>query len=523
MTNAATNRLERLMTTLPQAYPGPGGAVAVLKEGRTLLRHAWGWANLERRIPFTPQTLFRICSITKQFTCALVLDAFPDPGLLDADVKARLPHLSGAAPGALHLCHNQSGLQDYWAVAMLHGALAETPFGDREAALLIGATCSRQFAPGTRYSYCNQNFRILSDILEARTGRSYAELVRARIFARVGMETAFAAADTRAMPDGAEGYEGSVAAGFRPAANGMFWSGGDASLGASLDDMIAWEKHIDATRDDPQSLYRRLSQDVTFSDGAPASYGFGLARDRLFGRAVTRHGGALRGWRSQRLWMPEERLSVVVLFNHDSGPGEAADRLVAAALGIEPPAGLSEWPAPDWLGTYLEPETGLAVRLAKSGPRHVLLRFGTSSETLVLQADGSALQERSGTRIAPGPDGLLLEIPADNQRSHLLPRDGAAMRDIAGSYRCAELGATLDIADAGGEFYAACSGALGFGRMERLEPVGRDLWVMPCPRGVDHPAPGDWTLDIRRDRGGRVAGIRLGCWLARGFIYTPSA
>src|SRR2546423_617452 len=117
--HARVARLDATVAALPQTYAGPGGALAALREGETLARHAWGWANAERRIPFTPATLFRMCSITKQFTCAAVLDAFPDPALLDRDVAARLPLLGQPPPGALHLCHNQAGLRDYWAVAML--------------------------------------------------------------------------------------------------------------------------------------------------------------------------------------------------------------------------------------------------------------------------------------------------------------------------------------------------------------------------------------------------------------------
>jgi D-aminopeptidase len=517
MTISIATRLDRALQALPQAYAGPGGGVAVLKDGKPIIRHAWGWANAERRIAFTPWTLFRICSITKQFTCGLVLDSFADPSVLDADVRACLPHLGERAPTALQLCHNQSGLQDYWAVAMLQGALAETPFGNREAARLIGDTRSLHFTPGTRYSYANQNFRILSDILEARTGRSYGELLQARILAPAGMETAFIAADTRAMPDGAEGYEGTVASGFRPAVNGMFWSGGDASIGASLDDMIAWEAHIDATRDAADSLYRRLSAPVTFGDGAMAAYGFGLARETMFGRPVTRHAGALRGWRSQRLYMPSERLSVVVLFNHNASPGDAAKDLVAAVLDIDQPSGAADLPTPSWLGTYTEPETGLSVRIDAVDRQSVALRYGTGLETLTLQADGSAGQ--MGTRLRPTGEGLWLELPSDNQRSVLLPSRGLAAPDIGGRYHCADLGAELSIVDAGGQFYGACTGVLGDGRMELLEPIGPDLWVMPCPRGVDHFPPGDWTLAFARDSANRVAGMQVGCWLARRFSY----
>ena len=400
-------RLDRALDALPRTYPGPGGAVAVLRDGEVLVRHTWGWANAERRIPFTPRSLFRMCSITKQFTCALVLDAFSDPSVLDGDVADRLPNLRQPAPGALHLCHNQSGLRDYWAVAMLHGAPVESAFGDVEAARVIAGTRTLQFAPGTRFSYVNQNFRILSEILQGRTGRSFAELLRTRIFDRVGMAGAFLAADTRAMPDGTEGYEAMAAGGFRAAENRILWTG-DAGLGASLDDMIAWERHIDATRDDAAGLYRRLAAPVAFADGAPAAYGFGLGRGKELGRLVTGHGGALRGWRSHRLYAAAERISVVVMFNHLSDAHEAALDLLAATLGEDRPKRASALPAPAWLGAYVEPQTGLSVRL-EAAPKgqapkgqvpkgQVKVRYGHAARPFDLNEDGTAGEDRTANR-----------------------------------------------------------------------------------------------------------------------------
>jgi D-aminopeptidase len=515
-------RLDRALAALPRAYPGPGGAVAVLRHGEVLARHAWGWANAERRIPFTPGTLFRMCSVTKQFTCALVLDAFPDPAALDGDVRARLPLLEGEAPGALHLCHNQSGLRDYWAVAMLHGSPAEAPFGDAEAARVIGAARTLQFAPGTRYSYANQNFRLLSDILETRTGRGFAELLRERVFGRAGMASAFLAADTRAMPDGTEGYEGTPATGFRAAENRVLWTG-DAGLGACLDDMIAWERYVDATRDDAASLYPRLSAPVTFADGAPAAYGFGLGRRAALGRPATGHGGALRGWRSNRFYLPEDRVSVVVLFNHLADAHAAAMDLLAAVLDEDRPRSDASLPAPPWLGAYVEPETGLAARVEAAADGQVRLRYGHSAETLDLRADGTAGGADGGTRLRPGDGGLWMDRPHENQSSRLRPCGDAApaaAADVAGRYRCTELDAGLTVAEAGGVLYGAFSGFLGGGRMETLDPVGPDVWALPCPRALDHTPPGDWTLAVRRDAAGRVAGVEVGCWLARRLAYA---
>ena len=515
MTTPLSARLDRAIAGLAHAYPGPGGAIAVLKDGEVLARHAWGYANAERRIDFTPKTLFRMCSVTKQFTCALVLDAFADVSVLDGDVAARLPNLQGPAPTALHLCHNQSGLRDYWAVAMLHGSPAEAFFGDAEAARVIAGTRTLQFAPGTRFSYVNQNFRILSDILQDRAGRSFAELLRTRLFDRVGMETAFLAADTRAMPDGTEGYEPVALGGARPGVNNILWTG-DAGLGASLDDMIAWERWIDASRGDPDSLYGRMSAPVTFSDGATAGYGFGLGRGKLLGRDSVGHGGALRGWRCHRVYLPAERVSVVVLLNHLSHAHEAATDLLSAVLDEPRPSAPAAQAAPTWLGAYVEPETGLSVRIEAASPGRVLVRYGHGPATLDLNPDGTAGE---GPVLKPGDDGLWMTLTGDNQSSLLSPRPGEASLAIAGRYHCEDLDADLTITGAGKALYGGFSGFLGLGRMELLEPIGPDLWALPCPRALDHTPPGDWTLAFQRDGAGMIDRVTVGCWLARGLEY----
>jgi D-aminopeptidase len=485
----------------------------VLQNGELLAANTWGYANAERRIPFTAATLFRMCSITKQFTCALLLDAFPDPNAINADIAARLPNLQGHTPTALHLAHNQSGLRDYWAVAMLHGAPVESPFGDQEATQVIAATKSLQFTPGSRYSYVNQNFRLLSDILENRTDRSFAELLRTRLFGPAGMHTAFLAADTRAMPDGTEGYEGSQETGFRAAENRILWTG-DAGLGASLNDMIAWERHIDTSRNDPASLVQRLSAPVTFTGGAEAAYGFGLSRHKLHNRLAIGHGGALRGWRSHRVYLPAERLSVVVMFNHLSDAHAAAADIVAAALSEPAKPRATNIPPPPWIGAYQDPETGLSARIESAPNAQIRLRFGHSPELLDLQPDGTAGTDN--TILRPTAAGLHMHRPAENQTTTLTPLASATTPIPAGRYHCAELNADLTITDAGGPLYGAFSGFRGQGRMELLKPVGAQTWALPCPRALDHTPPGDWTLAYNAENNT----IKLGCWLARDLIYA---
>ena len=511
--------LHRVLARIPNEFPGPGGAVAVLRRGEVIARQTWGWADVEKRIPFTPATLFRVCSITKQFTCGTMLSAFPDPSTLDGDVAAKFPLLAQAAPRAADLANNQSGLRDYWATAMVCGATVERPFGEAEAARLIGLTRSLHFQPGTRYSYCNQNFRILGDVVASRTGQDLDTLMRRHIFAPAGMATARLVPDTETMPDGTIGYEGSVETGFRAAVNRINWTG-DAGLAASLDDMIAWEKHIDATRDDPDSLYGRLSVPVSFADGGEAGYGFGLARFQICGRAATGHGGGLRGWTSFRCNIASERVSVVVLFNHMSDTRGVTQKLVEALLD-HPASPQPSQPATPWQGVYEEPGSGLVVRLETTADHHVKLYYSGRRPEILDPVDDTA--SGGTTKLRRSGDELWMDRGTDNQSSRLLPSSGEILRDFAGVFHNDEYDARITCIANGEVLYGAFSGFLGEGMMHPLLPAGPDLWRMPMPRALDDAPPGDWTLKILRNDTGTVTAIQAGCWLARCIVFSREA
>lgn len=506
--------LDAVLAALPFRYRGPGGAVAVLREGAVIAERCWGWADAARRIPFTRATHSLVCSITKQFTCALLLDRSPDPGVLDGDVAGAMPLLA-QRPTIREMAHNQSGLRDYWALAMLCGAKVDRVFADAEAAWLIGRTRSLHFAPGTRYSYVNQNFRIIGDILAARAQLPFAELLRTHVLDRAGMPHARLNPDTSAVAGGTIGYEGTAETGFFPAPNNIVWTG-DAGLAATLEDMIAWERFIDATRDDTDGLYNRLATPTTFRDGAPAPYGFGLRRDELAGHAITCHGGGLRGWRSFRLYAPGPRVSVVVLFNHMAEPRAAAEELFRAALGLDAPAPTAG--GEPWSGRFIEAESGLAARLEPLPDGRMRLHYGLSPETL--SPAGADAWAGGTTTLRREAGGIRLLRPTENLSAPLLPCAPGLATDIEGRFHNAELGATLTIAAAGGVLHAAFSGALGEGEMLALRPHARDVWLFPCPRALDFAAPGDWTLAVLRDDAGRAKGVRVGCWLARNVVFA---
>ncbi|MDO9525956.1 MAG: D-aminopeptidase [Gemmobacter sp.] len=507
--------LERALDQVPQRFKGPGGVAGVVKDGHVIARRAWGYRDSTARLPMDAGVRHPICSITKQFTCGVLLDQIGDPAVLDARVAEYLPEYVEALPTAKQLCDNQSGLRDYWALTVLHGAVPEAEFRRKDGLALLMRMKTGHFAPGAAYSYCNCNFRILAELIEAQTGRDMAELYATSIFAKAGMTTAVLSPDTRSPVDGLVGYEGNDDIGFLPAQNGITWIG-DAGISASLDDMLAWEVYIDATRDDPDGLYNRLSVPPLYGDGTPAHYGYGLRHEVIAGAAVTGHGGGLRGFRSNRIHAASERLSVVVMFNHEANAHAATSWLMETALGHDvKPQGIAPR---GWDGLWLDEAQGLAVRVAQDATG-LTLRYATGPARLTVADDGVA--RGPGVTLNRAPVGMTMQRTTENLTLTARPVSAAGPDDSApvGRYWSDELEATLVVDARDGGCFAGFDGMLGAGPMERMYPLGKDLWVITTRRSMDAAPPGDWTVQVHRDGQGAVVGLTVGCWLARRISY----
>lgn len=126
--------MEDLLKQLANDTRGPGGAFAIVQDGKLVAKHVYGFADLDRRIPITSDTIFPICSISKQMTCLVMADLAqrPTPSMIrrggdvyeqmTAELKQWLPQLLGQDGADLqleHLYNMQSGIRDYWYVAVL--------------------------------------------------------------------------------------------------------------------------------------------------------------------------------------------------------------------------------------------------------------------------------------------------------------------------------------------------------------------------------------------------------------------
>ncbi|KAI9879348.1 MAG: hypothetical protein M1823_006845, partial [Watsoniomyces obsoletus] len=217
---------QSILESIPAQYRGPGGAIAIVKDGELAAQHVWGFADLEQ----------------------LALDRDPTTASSDAEaaINDLLPNLAiEDKRAAIQDMKNMlSGIRDYWALTTLCGAQIEGRFTMTEHAPEIRKLIrSFHFKPGSEFSYSNTNWHVLGLLAEKQAGRGLAEVLKERLFTPAGMNTAQLGADTSSLPGPCWGYEGEEARGHTPAQNNIVWEG-DAGIVASLNDMIAYEKHL---------------------------------------------------------------------------------------------------------------------------------------------------------------------------------------------------------------------------------------------------------------------------------------
>ena len=334
--------------TLSEAYPanGPGAAILVSRGGNVLLRKGYGLANVERGTPVTPETVFRIASVTKTFTATAVL-MLADQGrlALDSPVTAYLPSAPSSWRGITvrHLLSHSSGLAEY----LDRPDFRDFVGGERTLEELIGSFRERpaSFSPGERDTYSNSNYILLGAIIERVTGTAFAAFVGASIFDPLGMRSTACNAPLSGVSGLAEGYEPSRSAGGEPdwsrlvvarpyTLSSIYAAGGCVS---TVDDISRFHDALLGGRLLRAETLAHSFAPVQLAGGrlGGTSYG-GWQLDRINGRGAAMKGGSMPGTCTWFVTVPDEGLAVILLTNRSPGQprcGGLTVRLAGIAAG----------------------------------------------------------------------------------------------------------------------------------------------------------------------------------------------
>ena len=328
--------LDSLATDFANPTTVPATAIAVVRGSDTLLFRAYGKANLELGTPATVTTVFRIGSVTKQFTSSAVLQMIEEGKLALTDTIGRwLPELPVSWRGVTiqQLLNHTSGIPSYTEL----GEPWQKRWGEEmTGAQLVALTADKPFAfsAGTSWKYNNTGYVLLGMLVEARAGKPWGEEYATRFFRPLGLTNTHYCATQALIPGRAEGYsQDSTKAWINTPFLAMSQPHGAGAMCSTIGDLLAWNRALHGGKVLKPASYAAMTTPI----GAAVAhhYGFGIGTGIVGTHAMLTHGGGINGFLTANLWVPDAKLSVTVLTNGDAvDPGRVALQLARAALGV---------------------------------------------------------------------------------------------------------------------------------------------------------------------------------------------
>jgi CubicO group peptidase (beta-lactamase class C family) len=386
----------------------PGCALAVIRDGSIVYSNSYGAADLEHDVRISPDTVFYVGSLAKQFTgFAVGLLAKEGRLSLDDDVRKYLPTLPEyRRPITVrHLLHHTGGLRDYGELAMLAGRPPDSVATNDNVIDLLSRQRHPQFDAGTEWVYSNTGYVLLASIVERASGLPFPVFARQRIFEPLGMTS------TRFHDDrGVLILRRAYAYRRGPSGNFLLDVHDSARLGAgglytTVRDLAKWDRNF---YDGTVGGVDLIEQMHRMPAGIPrtrnpneqgAEYGFGIISMTYRGLRVVEHGGSMGGYRARLTRFPGQRFSVALLCNIGEVDPLAlvrsmADIYLADQLGSRPTP-IPYNPPPPFPAPAVQPISFTSDQLSQyTGTFH----SRELDATFVLEANGGELRSRWASR-----------------------------------------------------------------------------------------------------------------------------
>jgi CubicO group peptidase (beta-lactamase class C family) len=362
---------------LKKSFPdtGPGAAVIVTDDGKVVYEAGQGLADVQAKTPITPGTVFRIGSITKQFSAAIMLQLVAE-GKVSLDDKLLKFFPDYPKPGAdatvAQLLNHTVGVQSYTGIPgwMVEKNTARAYTTEEMIAQFRDLPSPSK--PGEKWAYNNSGYVLVGAVIEKVTGKPWHVNVEERIARPLRLTTIRYGVLEGQTPNMAKGYtlkEDKVAEALKIHMSVPHAAG---ALIGSVEDLAKWNAALHHGKIIPAELYAKMTAPTVMPDG-PKDYGYGIAPREVRSRKALGHGGGIFGFSTDSIYLPKEDVFVAVFANSDSpatDPGMVMLQL--AALAIDDPFPTFQKAAFD--AKAVEPWVGLYK--VKDGERRIFLKDG---------------------------------------------------------------------------------------------------------------------------------------------------
>ena len=328
-------RIDSLTKDYMTVRKAPAVSIAVVRGKDTLVMRGYGLASREANRAATASTIYRIGSLTKQFTAAGIMREVEQGKVsLNDPISKYLPDVPthGQRITVRQLLTHTSGVHNYtdspeW---VKHWTEDMTP---RQIVAFVDKD-TLDFAPGTKYSYSNTGYVLLGMILEKVTGRPYAAYLEREFFKPLGLTQTSYCPQRPTDPQFAEGYAASSGT-VKPAEPlSMTQPFSAGALCSTVRDLVKWHRALQDGRVVGARSYSLMTTADTLNNGSRINYGFGLVPGQLGSERTIGHSGGINGFTTYGMYLPDQSLNVIVLTNSDGGPGPLAQNIARAMIGM---------------------------------------------------------------------------------------------------------------------------------------------------------------------------------------------
>lgn len=312
----------------------PGAAVIAVKDGQVIFRKGYGMANLELGVAIEPDMVFRIGSITKQFTAVSILMLMEQGKLsLSDEITKFLPDYptQGHKITIEHLLTHTSGIKSYTGLPEWRPLWRK----DLKMTELIDLFKNKpmEFAPGDSWNYNNSAYVLLGAIIERITGQSYGDFVEKNIFAPLGMKQSFYDNTQRIIPRRAAGYARGQGGYVNAEYLSMTHPHAAGSLMSTVDDLAKWDAALYTEKLVKQESLKKAWTPFVLNDGRPTKYGYGWGVTTLEGERMLTHSGGINGFTCDAARLPESKIYVAILTNREGGTANLVPKIAAMLAG----------------------------------------------------------------------------------------------------------------------------------------------------------------------------------------------
>ncbi|MGF6845977.1 CubicO group peptidase (beta-lactamase class C family) [Chitinophaga sp. W3I9] len=327
------SRMDSLILTLFNDKDGPGAVFMVAQNGKPIYQKAFGKANLESDVNLTPENVFQLGSMTKQFTAVAIL-MLEEQGKLsvkDPVSKYIADYPSGSKITIHHLLTHTSGIKDFTSMKSL-STIAQK---DMSPEMMVNFFKNEpaDFAPGERFAYNNSGYVLLGYIIELVSGETYKDFIGKHIFDKVGMSQSYYCSDRQIIKKRAYGYHKKEYGYVNKTMISFSVPFSSGSLMSTTGDMLKWQNALNQHLLLNAAATQKAFTKYKLNNGEEFAYGYGWHIREIKGMPAREHGGSIFGFKTMGVYIPGEDIYVIGMSNCDcNSPTKITEDLTALAL-----------------------------------------------------------------------------------------------------------------------------------------------------------------------------------------------